>query len=31
MQGYYEMQGEDGEMFDADISVFSLAVPNTVN
>ena len=31
MQGYYEMQPEDGERFQAEISVFSLAVPNAVN
>ena len=31
MQGYYEMQPEDGELFRAQINVFSLAVPNAVN
>ena len=31
MQGYYEMQREDGEHFQAAIDVFSLAVPNAVN
>ena len=31
MQGHYEMQGEDGERFQAAISVFSLAVPNVLN
>jgi ApaG protein len=31
MQGYYEMQREDGELFQAEINVFSLAVPNAVN
>jgi ApaG protein len=31
MQGYYEMQREDGEWFQAAINVFSLAVPNAVN
>jgi ApaG protein len=31
MQGYYEMQREDGELFQAPINVFSLAVPNAVN
>lgn len=31
MQGYYEMQREDGERFQAAINVFSLAVPNAVN
>ncbi|GAC21481.1 Co2+/Mg2+ efflux protein ApaG [Paraglaciecola arctica] len=31
MQGYYEMQREDGERFQAEINVFSLAVPNAVN
>ncbi|WP_339721390.1 Co2+/Mg2+ efflux protein ApaG [uncultured Paraglaciecola sp.] len=31
MQGYYEMQREDGERFKAAINVFSLAVPNAVN
>jgi ApaG protein len=31
MQGYYEMQREDGERFQAAIDVFSLAVPNAVN
>jgi ApaG protein len=31
MQGYYEMLREDGELFQAAINVFSLAVPNAVN
>jgi len=31
MQGYYEMQREDGEMFQAPINVFGLAVPNVLN
>lgn len=31
MQGYYEMQQEDGELFQAPINIFSLAVPNAVN
>lgn len=31
MQGYYEMQREDGELFQAPIDIFSLAVPNAVN
>ncbi|PKG98704.1 Co2+/Mg2+ efflux protein ApaG [Paraglaciecola sp. MB-3u-78] len=31
MQGFYEMQQQDGERFEAAISVFSLAVPNIVN
>jgi ApaG protein len=31
MQGYYEMQREDGELFQAVINIFSLAVPNVVN
>jgi ApaG protein len=31
MQGYYEMQQEDGARFEAAINVFSLAVPNVVN
>ncbi len=31
MQGYYEMQREDGERFQAAINVFSLAVPNVLN
>ena len=31
MQGYYEMQSDDGEQFQAPIDVFSLAVPNAVN
>ncbi|AGH43087.1 Co2+/Mg2+ efflux protein ApaG [Paraglaciecola psychrophila] len=31
MQGYYEMQQEDGGRFEAVINVFSLAVPNVVN
>jgi ApaG protein len=31
MQGYYEMQQENGARFEAVINVFSLAVPNVVN
>jgi ApaG protein len=31
MQGYYEMQPEDGERFQAEINVFSLTVPNAIN
>lgn len=31
MQGSYHMQGEDGEGFEVDIPVFSLALPNAVN
>lgn len=31
MQGYYEMQREDGELFQAAIDIFSLAVPNVLN
>lgn len=31
MQGYYEMQREDGQRFQAAINMFSLAVPNAVN
>lgn len=31
MQGYYEMQGSDGQLFQASIDVFSLAVPNVIN
>jgi ApaG protein len=31
MQGYYEMQREDGERFQAPINIFSLAVPNVLN
>ncbi|WP_293748889.1 Co2+/Mg2+ efflux protein ApaG [uncultured Paraglaciecola sp.] len=31
MQGYYEMQREDGELFQAPINIFSLAVPNVLN
>lgn len=31
MQGYYEMQKADGELFQAKINVFSLAVPNVLN
>jgi ApaG protein len=31
MQGYYEMQSEDGELFQAVINVFGLAVPNVLN
>ena len=31
MQGFYEMQREDGERFQAPINIFSLAVPNVLN
>lgn len=31
MQGYYEMQNEDGQRFKAPIDVFSLRVPHLVN
>ena len=31
MQGYYEMQGPNGDMFEAPIDVFGLAVPNVIN
>ncbi len=31
MQGYYEMQWADGELFQVPIEVFSLAVPNVLN
>jgi len=31
MQGYYEMQDDDGERFNAAIDIFSLAVPNVLN
>jgi len=31
MQGYYEMQREDGERFQAAINIFRLAVPNILN
>ena len=31
MQGFYEMQREDGQRFQAPIKVFSLAVPNALN
>jgi len=31
MQGYYEMQDGDGNMYQAPIDVFGLAVPNLVN
>lgn len=31
MQGFYEMQTPSGEMFQAPIEVFRLAVPNLVN
>lgn len=31
MQGYYEMQCPNGDMFEAPIDVFSLAVPNVIN
>jgi ApaG protein len=31
MQGYYEMRGKDGTLFEAPIDVFSLRVPSLVN
>jgi ApaG protein len=31
MQGYYEMQREDDQRFQAPINIFSLAVPNVLN
>lgn len=31
MEGFYEMQGSDGSLFEAPIDVFSLAVPNIIN
>ncbi|WP_100643869.1 Co2+/Mg2+ efflux protein ApaG [Alteromonas facilis] len=31
MQGFYEMQNEDGQRFKAAIDIFSLRVPNAVN
>jgi len=31
MQGSYHMQGEQGQGFEVDIPVFSLALPNAVN
>jgi ApaG protein len=31
MQGHYEMQSGDGDLFQAPIDVFSLAVPNVIN
>lgn len=31
MQGYYEMEREDGERFRIPIDVFSLRVPNVIN
>ena len=31
MEGYYEMQGQDGEMVRVPIDVFRLAVPNSIN
>ncbi|MDU0354224.1 Co2+/Mg2+ efflux protein ApaG [Paraglaciecola aquimarina] len=31
MQGYYEMQNEKGDWFQAPIEVFSLSVPNILN
>jgi ApaG protein len=31
MQGFYEMQNEVGDWFQAPIEVFSLTVPNTLN
>ena len=31
MEGYYEMQSQDGEMVRVPIDVFRLAVPNSIN
>lgn len=31
MQGSYHMQGENGQGFEVDIPIFSLALPNAVN
>ena len=31
MQGSYHMQAENGQGFEVEIAVFSLAVPNVVN
>ncbi len=31
MQGYYEMEDEDGERFRVPINMFSLSVPNVIN
>lgn len=31
MEGYYEMEGPDGEKFKAPIDVFGLSVPNLIN
>ena len=31
MEGYYQMQTEDGDMFKVPIEVFTLAVPNIIN
>ncbi|QCZ94528.1 Co2+/Mg2+ efflux protein ApaG [Salinimonas iocasae] len=31
MEGYYQMQTEDGDMFKVPIDVFTLAVPNIIN
>lgn len=31
MQGYYQMQTEQGELFEAPITAFRLAVPNIIN
>jgi ApaG protein len=31
MEGYYEMQCSDGNLFEAPIPVFGLAVPNVIN
>ena len=31
MQGYYEMRCPNGDMFEAPIEVFGLAVPNVIN
>jgi ApaG protein len=31
MEGYYEMQRPNGDIFEAPIDVFSLAVPNVIN
>ncbi len=31
MQGYYEMQGPDGNLFRVPIDIFRLALPNVIN
>jgi ApaG protein len=31
MQGHYEMQTKDGDLFEAPIPLFRLAVPNVLN